>query len=82
MCQGTATPIVDARVDYEIRAGISLGESEIYDLARRLESDRAALIEALRRYIRYFDEAHLHREGYGRMVQDSKDLLARMEADK
>ena len=37
------TPRVDALVDREIKAGVSLGESEIYDFARQLERENAAL---------------------------------------
>lgn len=44
-----------------------------------LSTERDELREALERHVRYFTDAPKGREGWGRMVQESRDLLARTE---
>ena len=52
------------------------------ELIVRAVNSHDQLVAALRRAIRYFDEAEQHREAWGKMVDDFRAALAAAEADR
>jgi hypothetical protein len=62
------------------RIGSPARELELRKEVESLRRDREELMGMLMRHIKYFDEANLRREAWGKLVNDSTYLILRMDA--